>query len=71
MATRNYYLRQADLLRLMAAATADQELRQQHLGRANEYIVLAMSLPEDGYTAPASSITNLEHRPVAQQQHQI
>ena len=69
MPSRSYYLRQAELLRSMAATTGDEDLRQQYLRRANEYVVLAMSLPEDGYI-PSAPTPNPE-QPAAQQQQQI
>jgi hypothetical protein len=46
------YLRQAKLLRAMAVATPDLALRQQQLRRADEYGVLAESLPDDSPPGP-------------------
>jgi hypothetical protein len=71
MPSRSYYLRQAELLRSMVATAGDEDLRQQYLRRANEYVILAMSLPEDGYISPAAPSPKEEQPAAAQQQQQV
>ena len=68
MPTRSYYNKQAELLRNIAATTADPGQRQHLLRRAGEYMDLAMSLPED-YVPPISQ--SAPQQAIGQQQQQI
>jgi hypothetical protein len=71
MPSRSYYQRQAEILRAIAAAAPDQVERDRQLRRANEYVVLAMSLPDDGYVPPIASPVTDRPQPTGQQQQQI
>ena len=71
MPTRSYYLRQAELLRSMAAVTADPGQRQHQLRRAKEYMDLAMSFPDDEKVSPVRSAVTEAQQPTGQQQQQI
>lgn len=70
MPSRSYYLRQSELLRALAAC-AGPERREQELQRANAYFVLAMSLPDDGYTPFAAPVTKAAQQPTADRQQQF
>ena len=69
MPTRSYYLKQGELLRSIAASTADPGQRQHMQRRASEYMDLAIGLPDDGGVPPIPP--RIASQPVAQQQHQI
>ena len=68
MPTRSYYKKQAELLRNLAANTADPGQRQHLLRRANEYTDLSLSFPED-YVPPVSQSS--PQQAIVQQQQQI
>ena len=68
MPTRSYYQKQAELLRNIAATTADPGQRQHLLRRASEYMDLAMGFPDD-YVPPISQ--SAPQNAIGQQQQQI
>ena len=71
MSRSSYYQRQAELLRAIAAATPDPGLRQHQLRRADEYVVLARTIPDDGYKLRSERTVSDVVQPTGKQQQQI
>ena len=64
--SREYYLQQAKLLFDMAATSTDREMVARLVERANGYLLLAESMPEDEQSRPHESAP-IQRQPMQQQ----
>jgi hypothetical protein len=62
MPSREYYQRQAEILRNMARATKDPALSARYIKRANEYQVLADAVPLGRRTCDSASSSRNERQ---------